>query len=341
MCDIYFTILHFLLFCFYVNIVESFILRRNPFYQGTITSMSEQELPKSTADESEAVSTDVVEEINESQSDESAPEGTEATETDKKSKDVKLTVNTEDNLELHSLSFRDRQRAKRARIKKHMESMTKGQKFGYILSYYKGRIILGLILLAICIALPVTIYKKSRPVALSYCIVNSPEPSAVDTSFVDEYLDFYNLNGAYQLESDVTVHLDKDTYLEEYSQNSSASIYTELPMLCFNGFYDVMIMDEKGLEYCAMQEIIYPLRNYLPAEIYSEVESRICTADDNDGVNVPFAIDISDTNFAKGLNLGYDKVYLGFPGNTERNYINAKRMLKFILHLDIDTETTY
>ena len=222
-----------------------------------------------------------------------------------------------------------------------MDGMSKGQKFGYILSYYKGKIILGLILLAICIAIPVTIYKKSRPVALSYCIVNAPEPSAVDTSFVDEYLDFYNLNGAYQLESDVTVHLDKDTYLEEYSQNSSASIYTELPMLCFNGYYDVMIMDEKGLEYCAMQEIIYPLRNYLPAEIYSEVESRICSADDNDGVNVPFAIDISDTDFAKGLKLGYDKVYLGFPGNTERNYINAKRMLKFILHLDIDTETTY
>lgn len=303
--------------------------------------MSKQELSKSTVDESEAVSTDVVEEINESQSDQSAPEGTEKTDVENKSKDTKPTVNTEDNLELHSLSFRDRQRAKRARIKEHMEGMTKGQKFGYILSYYKGRIILGLVLLAICIAIPVTIYKKSRPVALSYCIVNSPEPSAVDTSFVDEYLDFYNLNGAYQLESDVTVHLDKDTYLEEYSQNFSASVYTELPMLCFNGFYDVMIMDEKGLEYCAMQEIIYPLRNYLPAEIYSEVESRICTADDNDGVNVPFAIDISDTDFAKGLNLGYDKVYLGFPGNTERNYVNAKRMLKFILHLDIDTETTY
>ena len=258
--------------------------------------MSKQELSKSTVDESEAVSTDVVEEINESQSDQSAPEGTEKTDVENKSKDTKPTVNTEDNLELHSLSFRDRQRAKRARIKEHMEGMTKGQKFGYILSYYKGRIILGLVLLAICIAIPVTIYKKSRPVALSYCIVNSPEPSAVDTSFVDEYLDFYNLNGAYQLESDVTVHLDKDTYLEEYSQNSSASVYTELPMLCFNGFYDVMIMDEKGLEYCAMQEIIYPLRNYLPAEIYSEVESRICTADDNDGVNVPFAIDISDTD---------------------------------------------
>ena len=300
--------------------------------------MSDQE--KSTNNEHKT-STDTTKKQKEIWLNESAQEDTQETDGEKTSKDAKPTVNTEDNLELHSLSFRDRQRAKRARLKEHMDGMSKGQKFGYILSYYKGKIILGLILLAICIAIPVTIYKKSRPVALSYCIVNAPEPSAVDTSFVDEYLDFYNLNGAYQLESDVTVHLDKDTYLEEYSQNSSASIYTELPMLCFNGYYDVMIMDEKGLEYCAMQEIIYPLRNYLPAEIYSEVESRICSADDNDGVNVPFAIDISDTDFAKGLKLGYDKVYLGFPGNTERNYINAKRMLKFILHLDIDTETTY
>ena len=338
MCDIYFTILHFLPSCFYVNIVESFIWGGIPFIQGANTNMSDQE--KSTNNEQKA-STDTTKEIKKSQSNESVPEDTKETESEKDSKDAKPAVNTEDNLELHSLSFRDRQRAKRARLKEHMDGMSKGQKFGYILSYYKGKIILGLILLAICIAIPVTIYKKSRPVALSYCIVNAPEPSAVDTSFVDEYLDFYNLNGAYQLESDVTVHLDKDTYLEEYSQNSSASIYTELPMLCFNGYYDVMIMDEKGLEYCAMQEIIYPLRNYLPAEIYSEVESRICSADDNDGVNVPFAIDISDTDFAKGLKLGYDKVYLGFPGNTERNYINAKRMLKFILHLDIDTETTY
>lgn len=250
-------------------------------------------------------------------------------------------VNTEDNLELHSLPFRERQHARRQRLKEHMEGMTTGQKAGYILSYYKGKIILAVIILAVCIALPVTIYKKSRPVALSYCIVNSPEPSAVDTSFVDEYLDFYNLNGAYQIHNDLTVHLDKDTYLEEYSQNSSASVYTELPMLCFNGYYDIMIMDEKGLEYCAMQEIIYPLKTYLPADIYSQISDRICTADDNDGVTVPFAIDISDTDFAKGLNLGYDKVYLGFPGNTEQNYTNAKRMVKFILHLDIDTETTF
>ena len=249
-------------------------------------------------------------------------------------------VTHEDNLELHNLRFFERQRAKRAKLKENMKDMTRGQKFGYILSYYKGKIILGLILLAICIALPVTIYKKSRPVAISYCIVNAAEPDAVNTDFVDDYRTMFGLTGAYQVHNDLTVHLDKETYLQE-SQGSSASVYTELPMLCFNGYYDIMILDEKGLEYCAMQEIIYPLKNYLPADIYSLVEDRLSEAEDHDGVSVPFAIDISDTEFAKHLNLGYDKVYLGFPGNSERNYINSKRMIKYALHLDIDTETSY
>ena len=79
-------------------------------------------------------------------------------------------VNTEDNLELHSLPFRERQHARRQRLKDHMEGMTTGQKAGYILSYYKGKIILAVIILAVCIARPVTIYKKSRPVALSFCV---------------------------------------------------------------------------------------------------------------------------------------------------------------------------
>ena len=182
-----------------------------------------------------------------------------------------------------------------------MEGMTTGQKAGYILSYYKGKDH-SCNHHTRCMHCPSCYNLQEKP---SGCFIllyrQFTRASAVDTSFVDEYLDFYNLNGAYQIHNDLTVHLDKDTYLEEYSQNSSASVYTELPMLCFNGYYDIMIMDEKGLEYCAMQEIIYPLKTYLPADIYSQISDRICTADDNDGVTVPFAIDISDTDFAKGV----------------------------------------
>ena len=92
--------------------------------------MSDQE--KSTNNE-QKTSTDTTKNQKEIRLNESAQEDTQETDGEKTSKDAKPTINTEDNLELHSLSFRDRQRAKRARLKEHMDGMSKGQKFGYIL----------------------------------------------------------------------------------------------------------------------------------------------------------------------------------------------------------------
>lgn len=247
-------------------------------------------------------------------------------------------VEHEDNLELHSLSFFARQRAKMNKLKKNMDGMNGMQKFAYIFSYYKWRILVAAIILAICILLPVTIYKNTRPIAISYVIVNAKDPDAVCTDFVDNYIETYNIKKPYRITYDVDVHLDKETYLEEFSQNTESSDYTELPLKCYNGYYDIIIMDEKGMEYCGMQEITYPLKNYFPADIYSQIEDRIAETAGYDGAVVPFAIDISDTSFAKSLNLGYDTVYLGFPGNNEQNYKNAKRILNYVLDIELDTE---
>lgn len=258
-------------------------------------------------------------------------------------KDEKETpvVHHEDNLELHAMSAKERRKMKLQRLRENMEDMSKWQKFVYIFSYYKWRFIIAIIIIAVCITLPLTIYQNKRPVALAYCIVNAKDPEALNTSFIDDYQNYLGLTGSLQIRKDLDVHLDKDTYLEEYNKNVDSSDYTEIPMRCFNGYYDVFIMDKKGVDYCAMQAIINPINNYLPADIYELVSDRLITSTDHDGAVVDFAIDISDTDFAKNLNLGYSPVYLGFPGTTEQNYVNAKRMLKYIFHFDIDTEMTY
>ena len=250
-------------------------------------------------------------------------------------------VHHEDNLELHAMSAKERRRIKLQRLRENMEGMSKWQKFVYIFSYYKWRFIIAIVIIAVCITLPLTIYQNKRPVALAYCVVNAKDSKALNTSFIDDYRNYLGLTGSLQVRKDLDVHLDKDTYLEEYNKNTDSSDYTEIPMRCFNGYYDVFIMDKKGVDYCAMQAIINPINNYLPADIYALVSDRLITSADHDGAVVDFAIDISDTDFAKNLNLGYSPVYLGFPGTTEQNYVNAKRMLKYIFHFDIDTEITY
>lgn len=242
----------------------------------------------------------------------------------------------EDNLELHSMSFKERIKAKQNKLKRNMEGMSPKEKSFYILSYYKWQIITAIVVIVCAIALPVTIYRNTRPVAIAYVIVNCDAPEIINENFVDDYREFFGLQGNYQVRSDTSIHLDKDTYLEEFAQNRNDSVYTEFPMMCFNGFYDIIITDDVGAIYCGMQEIMCPLRNYLPADLYSQIEDRIFETENHDGDVVPFAIDISDTEFAKNLNLGYDKVYIGFPGTTEENYVNAKRMLKYILGVETD-----
>ena len=75
-------------------------------------------------------------------------------------------VEHEDNLEIQSLRFFARQRAKRAKLKKNMEGMSGFEKFKYIFSYYKWKILITCVILGICIALPLTIYKNTRPSAI-------------------------------------------------------------------------------------------------------------------------------------------------------------------------------
>lgn len=254
------------------------------------------------------------------------------------SSDSKDAPRGEDNLELHNMKFKERMRAKRAKLANNMEDMTKRERIFYILSYYKWYIIAAIVVVICAITIPATIYKNSRPVAISYAIVNCPSPDNINTDFVDDYRDSFGLYGAYQVKSNKTLHLNKETYLTEYAQSQGTSDYTEFPMLCFNGYYDIIITDDVGAVYCGMQEIIFPLKAYLPADIYSQIEDRVFETENHDGEVVPFAIDISDTEFAKKLNLGYENVYIGFPGTTSENYKNAKRMIKYILDIDITIE---
>lgn len=241
----------------------------------------------------------------------------------------------EDNLELHTMKFRERIKAKRAKLAKNMEGMSKSERAFYIISYYKWKIIAFIAILVCAIVIPVTIYEKSRPIAISYAIVNCTSPADINTDFVDDYMDYFGLTGNYQVRSDKELHLDKETYLEEYARSQGNSSYTEFPMMCFNGYYDIIITNKTGAVYCGMQEIMFPLKSYLPADIYSQIEDRVFETENHDGETEPFAIDISDTEFAKNLNLGYDDVYIGFPGTTEANYTNAKRMLNYILGVEI------
>lgn len=246
---------------------------------------------------------------------------------------------TEDNLELHRLSFRARAKIRRGRFLQNMEGMSKKEKISYFLYYYKWKIIFGVLILVCGIAIPVTLYRSSRPVVLSYAVINCHYPGNISRAPLDAYMNFYGYTKKQQMISGNYSYLNQATYEEDYAANPNSANFTSLPMLCYNGYYDIILTDRTGLEYCAAQSLIQPLDAALFPDVRSAVDSshasRIVSAAAYNGESREYGIDISDTAFAASLNLGYDDVYVGFIGYNDRNFKNARLFLNYVLELGL------
>lgn len=270
----------------------------------------------------------------------SQPEESETQHTASQENNQPSKSTTEDNLELRRMSFTNRIKAKQARLKANTEGMSTWEKFKYYVYYYKWHVILGLILLFCAIAIPTAIYKNSRPVAISYAVVNSPEPERINEKLFNEYTAHYGLVEGYQIRNSLSVTLSQADYETEFAKEEGDSSYTQFPTLCWNNYYDIIITNETGLHYCTVNSLVQPLEDRLYDDIYEEIKSkypkRIIQSPNYDEHPVEFAIDISDTEFVKKLNVGYDNVYVCFPGGSEENIVSIRRFLKYVLNLDIE-----
>ncbi len=253
----------------------------------------------------------------------------------------KEDLKIEDSLELATMSRKERRSVKKKRYKETTNGMTKTQKFQYFLYAYKMEILLPLMVL-ICVGLIAFAFlRNGRPVALSYAVVNCEDLDVLDTSGIDEdYMNYYGFDNKYQLSSVLDLNYDLNTSSSETVKDGESGNYIAFPTLCRENYYDVIITNRAGLEYLSYNSIIYPIDEALSADLYSlfsaEYKDRFSSSFDYTGKSMSYAIDISDTDFAKSLNTGYDDIYICFPGNSEDNQTNVKRLCKFIFNLDID-----
>ena len=247
---------------------------------------------------------------------------------------------TEDNLELRRMKFSARTKAKLERLKANTEGMSKWEKFKYYVYYYKWHVILGALALFCIIAIPMAIYKNSRPVSISYAVVNSPAPDKINEKLFNEYASYYNMLDGYQIRNSIYVTLSQEDYENEFGKQEGDSSYTQFPTLCWNNYFDIIITNETGLNYCSANGLIQPIEDRLYDDIYTAIKSKhpkaFVTSLNYDENPVEYAIDISNTQFAKDLNVGYDKVYVCFPGESQQNFTNVRRFLKYVFELDIE-----
>lgn len=255
-------------------------------------------------------------------------------------KDTSVYKNAEDNLELRKMKIGARIKAKRERLKANTEGMTNWEKFKYYVYYYKWHVILGAIAIFCIIAIPMAIYKNSRPVSISYAVVNSPAPENINEKLFNEYAAYYNMTDGYQIRNSIYVTLSQADYENEFGKEEGDSSYTQFPTLCWNNYFDIIITNETGLNYCSINGLIQPIEDRLYDDIYTAIKEKypraMVTSLNYDNDPVEYAIDISDTQFAKDLNVGYDKIYVCFPGGSEQNITNVRRFLNYVLELDIE-----
>lgn len=82
---------------------------------------------------------------------------------------------------------------------------------------------------------------------------------------------------------------------------------------------DYALMDQIGMEFFIRQGVFGDLRNILSREQYALMEPYVIWSEATEETpSYPIAIDISHMPFAKACNEGKGKLYIAFPGNTER-----------------------
>ena len=90
---------------------------------------------------------------------------------------------------------------------------------------------------------------------------------------------------------------------------------------------DYVIMDAYSLSYYSSNDSFQSLEVLFTPEFLAQFKGKIVTyISDDDNIEYPVAIDISDLPFVKKNIASNDKVYIAFPGNTGRNARNVEFM---------------
>ena len=243
----------------------------------------------------------------------------------------------EDNLEMRSMSFKERRAIRKERREKEMEGMSRMQRVSYLLYYYKTPLIMITGGVVVVTLLVVSILMGKRPVVLSVGFINVPsEKTVVETDF-DDYIEAIKLAYEGSIKLDTAAKLDKETAQQTYNNNPYDYSLTQFPVLCSSDFFDVLITDRTGLDFCSDANMILDPETIISPDTILALRDHQVDAKDSTGESYFYGYDISDTAFAKKLNFG-TKLYICFPGSQDTNKQNAERFLKYLYGLPIEAQ---
>lgn len=242
----------------------------------------------------------------------------------------------DDLIALSEMSTKQRMSYKWNRLQKRLDTMDPDEKRKYVVHYYKYHFIIAVIALIVLISFGAKLYDNSRPVDLFVIIANDynmDREGSIPDMIEEAYRARYSTPKSHKVSVLENMELTGNIY-EEQSYYSSIQVWAYIK----DDDLDVVVGNPGAMNYLATDESILPLDEYLPEDVYKQVEDRIIMCEDNEkksirnGESFPGAIDISDTEFAKNMELSYKKVYLILPSNRKENIQRSIDFINLVLN---------
>lgn len=218
-------------------------------------------------------------------------------------------IKTEDALELHDMSPKERRRYKWKQEKEKLAELSFWRKVQYILMYYTWKFIAIAASVVALIFIVQRVYIATRPVALDLVLVNDSE----NTDFSDIVESMYK--GYYEVPDDARFYIDSSCILDpsEGITTQNSSYYTELMSAFSHGSTHIVICDSPIIDYYAVDGYVLELKHGLPEDIWEQVSDRLYECDGPVEDSDYYAIDISGMEFTKEAGIRLEQPYLCIP----------------------------
>ena len=212
------------------------------------------------------------------------------------------------------------------KLKETLAPMPWKKRLEYLGTYYLWVPIVLLVLILAAASIIPSVLESRKEVLFGGMYVNIPLSEEGQTILTEEL--FTHLGGSDHSRQKVTltrgsVNPDSEDIYAAYAETTTIAAQITAREL------DYILMDEVAKDYFAAHEITGSLEDLLTARQLEALRDRLVYREGSNGSKYPFAIDLTGTPFAAACGMTEAKLYVAFPGNTDR----AERATDFVDYL--------
>lgn len=237
-----------------------------------------------------------------------AKEKKELTNTENQKKE---SIVTEDSLELHDMSPKERRRYKWNQEREKIKELTFWRKVQYIITYYFWKFFAVVAAVAGIVIIIHQIYIATRPIALDIALVNDPENEAFEETVTTLYSSYYEVpeDALYRVDTNYVIHPD-ETYT-----SSDLAYYSKMMSNLTKESTQIIICDEDVVKFYAVDGYMTELKHALPEDIYDTLlaENRLYECDGPVEDSDYYAIDLTGMKFVEEAGIQLEHPYLCIP----------------------------